>query len=204
MYLVTMEAASFLPAGVSGGEGWRTRLPAPLLAVPSLTAEGVTRAPQSTVQRGQPLPFLNFPFLFSWNNANTTHMDFKFLFLGLFRKFPPGDKGWGRGCRWWPRAGPSSPAGRGGLGRGSWRSGGSALVPPLTRPPPFHPLIQGRPGGASGEEPACQCRRHKRHGFDPWVGRSPGEGNGNPLQYSCLENPYGQRSLAGYSPQLRT
>ena len=24
--------------------------------------------------------------------------------------------------------------------------------------------------------------------FDPWVGRSPGEGNGNPLQYSCLEN----------------
>ena len=30
--------------------------------------------------------------------------------------------------------------------------------------------------------------------------RSPGEGNGNTLQYSCLENPRGQRSLAGYSP----
>ena len=30
--------------------------------------------------------------------------------------------------------------------------------------------------------------------------RFPGEGNGNPLQYSCLENPHGQRSLAGYSP----
>ena len=28
----------------------------------------------------------------------------------------------------------------------------------------------------------------------------PGEGNGYPLQYSCLENPHGQRSLAGYSP----
>ena len=28
-----------------------------------------------------------------------------------------------------------------------------------------------------------------RPGFDPWSGRSPGEGNGNPLQYSCLENP---------------
>ena len=26
-----------------------------------------------------------------------------------------------------------------------------------------------------------------RHGFDPWVGITPGEGNGNPLQYSCLE-----------------
>ena len=30
-----------------------------------------------------------------------------------------------------------------------------------------------------------QCRRRR---FDPWSGRSPGEGNGNPLQYSCLEN----------------
>ena len=29
---------------------------------------------------------------------------------------------------------------------------------------------------------------------------SPEEGNGNPIQYSCLENPHGQRSLAGYSP----
>ena len=25
--------------------------------------------------------------------------------------------------------------------------------------------------------------------FDPWVGKNPGEGNGNPLQYSCLESP---------------
>ena len=32
-------------------------------------------------------------------------------------------------------------------------------------------------------------------------GRFPGGGNGNPLQYSCLENPHGQRSLAGYSPR---
>ena len=30
-------------------------------------------------------------------------------------------------------------------------------------------------------------------------GRSPGGGHGNPLQYSCLENPHGQRSLVGYS-----
>ena len=33
----------------------------------------------------------------------------------------------------------------------------------------------------------------------PGLGRFPGEGNGNPLQYSCLENLHGQRSLAGYS-----
>ena len=30
--------------------------------------------------------------------------------------------------------------------------------------------------------------------------RCPGGGNGNPLQYSCLENPYEQRSLVGYGP----
>ena len=36
-------------------------------------------------------------------------------------------------------------------------------------------------------------------GSIPGLGRSPGEGNGNPLQYSCLENSHGQRSLEGYS-----
>jgi len=34
----------------------------------------------------------------------------------------------------------------------------------------------------------------------PGSGRSPGGGHGNPFQYSCLENPHGQSSLAGYSP----
>ena len=36
----------------------------------------------------------------------------------------------------------------------------------------------------NGKE-SCQCRRR---GFDSWVGKIPGEGHGNPLQYSCLEN----------------
>ena len=31
----------------------------------------------------------------------------------------------------------------------------------------------GFPGGASGKESACQCRRHKRHRFDPWIGKIP-------------------------------
>ena len=35
----------------------------------------------------------------------------------------------------------------------------------------------------------------------PGLGRSPGASHGNPLQYSCLENPYRQRSLASYSPR---
>ena len=34
----------------------------------------------------------------------------------------------------------------------------------------------------------------------PGLGRSPGGGHGNSLQYFCLENPQGQRSLVGYSP----
>ena len=44
------------------------------------------------------------------------------------------------------------------------------------------------PGGASGEDSACQCKRRKRCGFSPWVKKIPREGNGNPLQYSCLED----------------
>ena len=40
----------------------------------------------------------------------------------------------------------------------------------------------------------------KKCGSIPGSGRSPGGGQGNPLQYSCLEIPHGQRILAGYSP----
>ena len=60
--------------------------------------------------------------------------------------------------------------------------------------------LKGFPGGASGTEPACQCRRPKRGGFNPWVGKIPWRRAWHPLQCSCLENPHGQRSLAGYSP----
>ena len=45
------------------------------------------------------------------------------------------------------------------------------------------------PGGASGKEPACQCRKHETHGFNPWVEKIPWRGAWHPLQYSCLENP---------------
>ena len=59
------------------------------------------------------------------------------------------------------------------------------------------PSTVGFPRWHSGEEYPCQCRRH---GFNPGLGRSPGGGCGNTLQYSCLENPHGQRSLVGYNP----
>ena len=41
--------------------------------------------------------------------------------------------------------------------------------------------IRGFPGGASRKKPACQCRRHKRYGFNPWVGKIPWRWECNPL-----------------------
>ena len=51
----------------------------------------------------------------------------------------------------------------------------------------------GKPRWLYGKEPSCRCRKCRRHEF-PMSGRSPGVGNGNPLQYSCLESPMGRGS----------
>ena len=56
-------------------------------------------------------------------------------------------------------------------------------------------ICLGFPGGSDGKESACSAGDL---GLIHSLGRSPGGGHGNPLQYSCLENPHGQRSLAGY------
>ena len=45
---------------------------------------------------------------------------------------------------------------------------------------------QGFPGGSAVKNPPANAGHT---GLIPGLGRSPGEGNGNPLQYSCLENP---------------
>ena len=50
---------------------------------------------------------------------------------------------------------------------------------------------------SAGKESACNAGDM---GSIPGLGRSPGGGHGTPLQYSCLENPHGQRSLVGFSP----
>ena len=52
------------------------------------------------------------------------------------------------------------------------------------------------PGSSAGEESACNAGDL---GSISRLGRSPGEGNGYPLQYSCLENPMDRESLTGYS-----
>ena len=51
----------------------------------------------------------------------------------------------------------------------------------------------GLPGGSDGKESACNVGDP---GSIPGSGRSPGEGNGNPLQYSRLENPMDRRARA--------
>ena len=58
----------------------------------------------------------------------------------------------------------------------------------------------GFPDGAVVENPPANAGDTRDVGLIPESGRSPGEGRGNPLQYSCLENLHGQRNLAGYSP----
>ena len=56
----------------------------------------------------------------------------------------------------------------------------------LPPPPPNIPTPSRFPGGSDSKESACSVGDP---GSIPGSRRSPGEGNGNPLQYSCLENP---------------
>ena len=56
--------------------------------------------------------------------------------------------------------------------------------------------LVGFTGGSDGKESACNAGDLD---LIPGLGRSPGGDHGNPLQYFCLENPQGQRSLEGYS-----
>ena len=97
-------------------------------------------------------------------------------------KMPPFDgierEGWGGGGRraWWP---------------GQCVLALSVLTWCLA-------LSLGFPDGLAGKEPACNAGDW---GSIPGLGRSPGGGHGDLLQYSCLENSCGQGSLAGYSPR---
>ena len=58
------------------------------------------------------------------------------------------------------------------------------------------PVFLGFPGGSASKKSTCNAGEL---GSIPGLKRSPGGGHCNPLQYSCLENPHGQRSLAGYN-----
>ena len=54
------------------------------------------------------------------------------------------------------------------------------------------------PGGLDSKESTCNAGDLD---LIPGLGRSPGRGHGDPLQYSCLQNPHGQRSVAGCSKE---
>ena len=59
------------------------------------------------------------------------------------------------------------------------------------------PVFMGFPVDSGVKESACSVGDLSSI---PGLGRCPGGGRGNSLQYSCLENPHGRRGLAGYSP----
>ena len=74
----------------------------------------------------------------------------------------------------------------------------AALPCPIFDPPSF---CLGFPGGASGKEPICQCRKCKRLGFDPWIRKIPRRRAQQPTPAFLPGKSHGQRSLVGYSPQ---
>ena len=58
--------------------------------------------------------------------------------------------------------------------------------------------------GTTGKEPICQCKRCKRHVFNPWVGKVPWRRTWPSTPVLLPGESHGQRSLAGYSPWRRT
>ena len=60
--------------------------------------------------------------------------------------------------------------------------------------------IPAFPGGTSGKEPTCQCRRHKRCGFNPRLGKIPWSRAWQPNPIFLPRESRGQKCLAGYSP----
>ena len=62
----------------------------------------------------------------------------------------------------------------------------------------FH--VQGFSSGTSGKEPSCQCRRHKRPMFDPWVKKIPWRKAWQPTPVFLPGESHRHRSLVGHSP----
>ena len=61
-------------------------------------------------------------------------------------------------------------------------------------------MFLGLPRWLSGKEFTCQCKRSRRHRFDPWVGKMPWRRKYQPTPVFLPGESYGQRSLASYSP----
>ena len=103
---------------------------------------------------------------------------------------------------YWPTSASRSSAGRG-KKEGSQISEGRRCVPDLYwfyRPMYIHMHIYvGLPRWPGGKEPTCQCRRHKRCGFNPWVRKILWKRKWQPTLAFLPGESHGQRSLAVYS-----
>ena len=65
---------------------------------------------------------------------------------------------------------------------------------------PFRPVFNILSRWPSSKESACQCRRHKRRGFNPWVGKIPGRRKWKPTPVFLPGKFHGQKNLEGYGP----
>ena len=61
------------------------------------------------------------------------------------------------------------------MDRGAWQAIVLGVAKSQTQVSNFHfsHFLRGFPDGTSSKEPACQCRRHKRRRFNPWIGKIP-------------------------------
>ena len=86
------------------------------------------------------------------------------------------------------------------MDRGAWHSTVHGITHDMTEQLTLARFLSFL-GGSDGKESASNVGDP---GLIPGSGRIPGEGNGNPLQYSCLENSMDRGSLVGYSPWSQT
>ena len=83
--------------------------------------------------------------------------------------------------------------------RGAWRATAHGVVNSQTRQR-LKNNQRGFPQGSRSKEPACKCRRHERHEFDPWVRKIPWRRKWQSTPVCLPGESHGQKSLAGYGP----
>ena len=121
--------------------------------------------------------------------------------------------GVGGGLNWRRPAGQGAPPKYGGVSHRLWNESANkkrkVRASPELHPPGLRPFSEVAACRAaayllasynSGKEPNCQCRRHKRRGFSPWVGKIPWRRTWQPTPGFLPGESHGQRSLVGYSP----
>ena len=115
----------------------------------------------------------------------------------------PPEKTVSSGHRLWSPPLPSSPPPQAGFCSPMWRRGMPTSGPGASTAVLMMSIqVLGLPRWLSGKESACQCRRHRRRRFDPWVRKIPRR-DWQPTPVFLPGKSHGQRSLAGYSPRVR-